>query len=316
MVDEDKDLDIMGDDELNALQSKAEKAEELAKRVLNSTQTINQQTNILGQPIGQQQQEAGKGGALPYGMGSGGSPIGSAEGKMVGFKQGQQIGGGVRRMRDNGGRAPYSKERWSEMMEARLAELELAQQADQENLENQQGHNEQQEEREEETKRELERINEKFKNIKSQTGKLEELTSKGKQMFGGGGAGLPGMMGKGIQGKMLGMISKFGGPYGMIIAFLIDFIIRYVTEMVKWIIEEVKAMYAPGGIYDIRKQVKDEAKQYQDLQNLINIKHGEVYFSSYSNEVVRQGTPVGTTNMADLSLGMKRYVETHDTDPV
>jgi len=313
MVDEDEDLDIMGDDELNSLQSKAEKAEELAKRVVRSSQTINQQTNMLGQPIGQQQ-EAGSG-AMPYGMGSGGSPMGSAEGKMVGFKQGQQIGGGVRRMRDDGGRAPYSKERWSEMMEARLAELELAQQADQENLENQQGHNEQQEEHEEKMKKELERINEKFKHIKSQTGKLEELTSKGKQMFGGGGAGLPGMMGKGIQGKALGLISKFGGPYGMIVAFLVDFIIRYVTDMVKWIIEEIKNMYAPGGIYDIRKQVKDEAKQYQDLEKLIAIKHGEVYFSSYSNEMVRQGTPVGTTNMADLSLGMKRYVETHDTDP-
>ena len=57
------------------------------------------------------------------------------------------------------------------------------------------------------------------------------------QIFGkGGGKKTVGMLGKGIQGKMLGMLGKLGGPWGMIIAFLIEFAITYITMLYNFLL--------------------------------------------------------------------------------
>ena len=122
MVDEDQDLDIAGEDELVELEIKAEKAEELAQRIVTSKQSIDDGVEEIE-------------GAMPRGWGkSGGAPIGGgAEGKLLGFKKGKQISGGVRRGRDSSSRSPASRESFAERQKAieeRLAKLEVLQQED------------------------------------------------------------------------------------------------------------------------------------------------------------------------------------------
>ena len=74
MVDEEEDLDILAEDELIELEIKAEKAEELAQRIVTSKQTIDDGVEEIE-------------GAMPRGWGSsGGAPIGGgSEGKLLGF---------------------------------------------------------------------------------------------------------------------------------------------------------------------------------------------------------------------------------------
>ena len=80
------------------------------------------------------------------------------------------------------------------------------------------------------------------------------------------------------------------------------------------IMNEVKGFFAPGGLFDIRKQVKDEVRQYQSLDQLINIRQGTLYFTSNSSEVLRQGVPYSNANTQDMAIGLKRYMNTHDTE--
>ena len=63
-----------------------------------------------------------------------------------------------------------------------------------------------------------------------------------------------------------------------------------------------------------RKLVRDEAKQYQDLENLMKIRHAEVFFTSNTSEILRQGTPTGTTYIQQMGESMQQYIKTHDTD--
>ena len=129
-------------------------------------------------------------------------------------------------------------------------------------------------------------MQEKLKDIQSKANQMKQKTSQMMQIFGKGGKGVPNMLTKGIQGKMLGMIGKLGGPWGMIIAFLIEFAITYITMMYNFIMDEIKGLFKPGGIYDVRKLVRDESKQYQDLENLMKIRHGEVFFTSNTSEIL------------------------------
>ena len=71
MVDEEEDLDILAEDELIELEIKAEKAEELAQRIVTSKQKIDDGADEIE-------------GAMTRGLGqSGGEQIGVAEGKLL-----------------------------------------------------------------------------------------------------------------------------------------------------------------------------------------------------------------------------------------
>lgn len=305
MVDEEEDLDILAEDELIELEIKAEKAEELAQRIVTSKQTIDDGADEIE-------------GAMPRGWGqSGGAPIGGAEGKLLGFKKAKQIGGGVQRGGDTRSRSPASRESWAEKqkeIEERIAELEKLQQEDIEIDESQEGRLEKNEEVDKKQEEKIKEMQEKLKDIQSKANQMKQKTSQMMQIFGKGGKGVPNMLTKGIQGKMLGMIGKLGGPWGMIIAFLIEFAITYITMMYNFIMDEIKGLFKPGGIYDVRKLVRDEAKQYQDLENLMKIRHGEVFFTSNTSEILRQGTPTGTTYIQQMGESMQQYIKTHDTD--
>ena len=306
MVDEEEDLDILAENELVELEIKAEKAEELAQRIVTSKQTIDDGAEEIE-------------GAMPRGWGSsGGAPIGGgSEGKLLGFKKAKQISGGVSRGGDSRSRSPASRESWAEKqkeIEERLAELERLNLESEDVDEAQEGRFEENEEVDKKQEEKIKEMQEKLNKLKSQTSSLQSKTSQAMQIFKKGGKNVPGMLTKGIQGKLLGIIGRLGGPWGMIIAFLIEFLITYITMLYNFIMDEIKGMFKPGGIYDVRKLVKDEAKQYQDLENLMKIKHGEVFFTSNTNEILRQGTPTGTTYMQEMGESMQKYIRTHDTD--
>lgn len=306
MVDEEEDLDIIAERELEDLEIKAEKAEEVALRIVNAKQVIDDGADEIE-------------GAMPRGWGeSGGAPIGGGTtGKLLGFKKAKQIGGGVRKGRDSSSRSPASRESWAEKqkeIEERIAELEQFRQQNEEMDLGQEGGIAEGEDQDKEQNVKIKEMQEKLKQIQSTANKIQGKSQQMMQIFGKGGKGVPNMLTKGIQGKLLGIIGKLGGPWGMIIAFLIEFAITYITMMFNFVRDEIEGMFKPGGPYDVRKLVRDEARQYQDLENLMKIKHGEVFFTSNTSEVLRQGTPTGTTYMQEMGESMQRYIKTHDTD--
>lgn len=72
-------------------------------------------------------------------------------------------------------------------------------------------------------------------------------------------------------GKLKGLVSK-GGIYGLIALAVI--------EMAEQIFEQVKAMYAPGGPYDVRKQMEDQDRQMEQMDHLLDRRSGRVFFTS------------------------------------
>lgn len=72
-------------------------------------------------------------------------------------------------------------------------------------------------------------------------------------------------------GKLKGLIGK-GGIYGLIALAVI--------EMAEQIYEQVKALYAPGGPYDMRKAVRDEVKNVSELEHILDRRSGKVFFTS------------------------------------
>ena len=306
MVDEEEDLDIIAERELEDLEIKAEKAEEVALRIVNAKQVIDDGADEIES-------------AMPRGWGtSGGAPIGGgSEGKLLGFKKAKQIGGGVRKGGDSSSRSPASRESWAEQqkeIQERLAQLEMFRQQNEVIDDDQEGAIAEGEDQDIDQNKKLKEMDEKLKQIQSTTSQISGKSRQMMQVLGKGGKGVPNMLTKGIQGKLLGIIGKLGGPWGMIIAFLIEFAITYITMMFNFIRDEIEGMFKPGGPYDVRKLVRDEARQYQDLENLMKIKHGEVFFTSNTSEVLRQGTPTGTTYMQEMGESMQRYIKTHDTD--
>jgi len=74
----------------------------------------------------------------------------------------------------------------------------------------------------------------------------------------------------------------------------------------KQIFEEVKRTFGPGGVNDIRKQVLDETATIPDLENLIAIRNGSVYFTA--DVRVRQRV-AQTSNTEDLDFQSQRFNE-------
>lgn len=89
-------------------------------------------------------------------------------------------------------------------------------------------------------------------------------------------------------GKMTGLLMK-GGIYGIIALAVIS--------MAQQIFEEVKKLYAPGGPFDIRKQMMDRDRELIELDHLLDRRGGRVFFTADTDLV--QGSPEinsGSTN--------------------
>lgn len=312
MVDDNEDLDFIEDKDLEELEAKLEKAEEIAKKINQASGTATKSF----EEIKRQQMAGGGKGSLPYGTGgqtSGPAVGGWFEKNMVGFKKAKQIGGGVPRIRgDRDSQAAFSHERWSEQMEQRLEELEGEMEQNRKDDVEQERLLELNQEVDEAQDMRLMELDDKINDIRRTAGKIEGGSRDIFSALGRGGANLPSFAQSRL-GKVTGFLKGLG-PYGIIASFAIDFAIRYGTMMYQQIMNEVKSFFAPGGLFDVRKAVKDEVVQYQSLENLINIRRGTIYFSSNSSEVLRQGVPYGNTNTQDMALGLKRYMSTHDTE--
>src|SRR3990172_3465182 len=89
-------------------------------------------------------------------------------------------------------------------------------------------------------------------------------------------------------GKLKGLVAK-GGIYGLIALAVI--------EMADQIFEQVKAMYAPGGPYDVRKQMEDRDREMVEMEHLLDRKSGRVFFTS---DVELQSGPPDFSNTVRL----------------
>ena len=113
------------------------------------------------------------------------------------------------------------------------------------------------------------------KKLKDQVGKLNKITQGQKDFFAMGRNPL----GFGM-GKMSGLLMK-GGIYGIIALAVIS--------MAQQIFEEVKKLYAPGGPFDVRKEMLDRDREMIELNQLIDRRAGRVFFTSDTSLI--QGPP-------------------------
>jgi len=81
-------------------------------------------------------------------------------------------------------------------------------------------------------------------------------------------------------GRLTGMLMK-GGIYGIIAIA--------VLQMATQIFEEVKKLYAPGGPFDIRKQMLDRDRELIEMDHILARRSGRVFFTS--DVELRQGAP-------------------------
>ncbi len=103
-------------------------------------------------------------------------------------------------------------------------------------------------------------------------------------------------------GFMLGK-AKAALPMTLLKFTIIGAIVATVAQQV---FKMVKDSFGPGGINDVRKRVLDEASTIPDLENLIAIRNGSVFFTS--DVRVRQKI-AQTSNTENLDLQSQRFNE-------
>ena len=102
-------------------------------------------------------------------------------------------------------------------------------------------------------------------------------------------------------GKMTGMLMK-GGIYGIIALAVIS--------MAQQIFEEVKKLYAPGGPFDIRKQMMDRDREMIEIEHLIDRRAGRVFFTADTDLI--QGSPeINSGNTNRVVQQTLRYQNLH-----
>lgn len=102
-------------------------------------------------------------------------------------------------------------------------------------------------------------------------------------------------------GKVKGMIGK--SIYGIIAVMVLEFAEKIFNDIMR----EIKGMFQAGGIYDVRKLVKDEVHTIGSLDYILKMNEGMMYFSSNSSEVLRQGS-WANANTRDLEYGHKQFL--------
>lgn len=102
-------------------------------------------------------------------------------------------------------------------------------------------------------------------------------------------------------GKVKGMLGK--SIYGIIAVMVLEFAEKIFNDIMR----EIKGMFQAGGIYDVRKLVKDEVYTISSLDYILKMNEGMMYFSSNSSEVLRQGS-WANANTRDLEYGHKQFL--------
>lgn len=108
--------------------------------------------------------------------------------------------------------------------------------------------------------------------------------------------------------RMGGMGALRGlGPWGFVAAYAIEM----VQSVANQVIEEIKSMYEPGGVLDVRKETLNSISQIANLKHLIDVEQGKVYFTSDTAEFLRQGIPQ-QGNTREKVNGHKQYLQEFD----
>ena len=135
---------------------------------------------------------------------------------------------------------------------------------------------------------------------------IQKISSLAKTGFGSSGGPLGvinklgGLVGKGGLGKMMMM----GGVYGAI-AYAVYEIGKMVVETVT---EMVMEQFRAGGVFDVRKLVKDEISTIVTLKDMVDREQGLVFFSGDTSELLRQGPPQNA-NTKEMEYGHKQFVQ-------
>jgi hypothetical protein len=69
----------------------------------------------------------------------------------------------------------------------------------------------------------------------------------------------------------LGLASKFALPVGAVIG------------IVTMAVELIKSQFGPGGMFDVRKMMLDDAREFMFQSDLIDIDRGTIYFATASS---------------------------------
>ncbi len=111
--------------------------------------------------------------------------------------------------------------------------------------------------------------------LKAQVAKVNKVTQGERDFFSMG----RNPIGFGM-GKMSGLLMK-GGIYGIIALAVIS--------MAQQVYEEVKKLYAPGGPFDVRKEMMDRDREMIEMDQLLARRAGRVFFTSDTSLI--QGPP-------------------------
>jgi len=95
-----------------------------------------------------------------------------------------------------------------------------------------------------------------------------------------------------VQGRLMSLVGK-AIPIGMIIT------------IAQQVFELIKTMFGPGGVYDIRKLVKDQVTIYMDTEVYNKINRGEIFFGAAGAELT-QGVGPAWSNTQDLFYMQQR----------
>jgi hypothetical protein len=101
--------------------------------------------------------------------------------------------------------------------------------------------------------------------------------------------------------KVKGLLGKT--VYGAIAVMVLELGEKIFNDIMK----ELKGLFKAGGIYDVRKLVRDEVHYINSLDHILKMEEGMIYFSSNSSEVLRQG-PSTNSNTRDLEYGHKQFL--------
>lgn len=110
-------------------------------------------------------------------------------------------------------------------------------------------------------------------------------------------------VGMGMQ-KLKGLAMR-AGVYGAIAVFALEMAEKIVDEIMATIKDQFKA----GGVFDTRKVIENQVKEYQSLNYLTSIKNGNVIFTGDAGQDMVQGAVRGAFNTRDLRDGHLRHIQ-------
>jgi len=103
--------------------------------------------------------------------------------------------------------------------------------------------------------------------------------------------------------KFLGKASIVGAIAAMVI--------EQVQGLYEQVIDQIRQMYQPGGIMDVRKEQLDSLRQVGSLSSIIDMEQGRVFFTSNTGELLRQGVPQATNTEGRVN-GYKQYLQEYE----